>query len=69
MNVFMAIYEEHKQRTNHDIYACSERSILTRISCNVCMWLHSEKVELEKAERESYENERVINEVDPLGQG
>lgn len=68
MNVFMAIYEEHKARTRHDVYTQRELSTLAT-TCRVCLWLDSEKVELEKAERESYENERVINEVDPLGQG
>lgn len=68
MNVFMAIYEEHKARTHHDVYAQRPLSTLAT-SCRVCLWLDAEKRDLEKAEREYYENEQLINEVDPLGQG
>lgn len=66
MNLFMAIYEEHKARTGHDIY--TQDSVKSAF-CNVCMWLNSEKVEMEKAEREANERDRIINDVDPLGQG
>lgn len=68
MNVFMAIYEEHKARTRHDVYTQGQYSTLAT-TCNVCLWLDSEKRDLEKAEREYYENEKLINKVDPLGQG
>lgn len=67
MNIFLAIYEEHKQRTTHDVYAVKELNIL-ETCCNVCLHLGAEKRRLEKEEREYYENERLINEVDPLGQ-
>lgn len=75
MNVFLAIYEEHKQRTRHDIYAQRALSTL-EITCSVCLHLGAEKRQLEKEEREYYEkleqeqkNEKIINDVDPLGQG
>ena len=49
MNVFLAIYNEHKQRTRHDVYAQGRWSTLA-IACDVCLYLDAEKQQLEKAE-------------------
>jgi hypothetical protein len=52
-NLFMAIYEEHKQRTGHDIF--KQRSF-SNLHCNVCLYLNAEKRKAEEEEREYYEN-------------
>ena len=53
MNLFMAIYHEHKARTGHDIY---KRKPLTYINCDVCLYLDAEKRVHDQAEARHYQD-------------
>lgn len=55
-NAMMAIYYEHRQRTGHDVFAENEFGAL-RFTCDVCMYIHSEKRDCDKAEKEYYEQQ------------
>ena len=55
MNLFMAIYHEHKDRTHHDIYSAGRFSTLTH-KCDVCLYLDSLKREYEEEERKYHES-------------
>ena len=47
----MAIYEEHKQRTRHDLFTARPYSIC---NCNVCLYLDAYKREMDKEEQAAY---------------
>ena len=51
MNLFMAIYEEHRQRTGHQ---CEKRDDPRVWMCTVCDALIAEKREMDKAEQDAY---------------
>ena len=61
-DLFMAVYEEHKQRTRHDVFTAGSLST-TKLNCNVCLYLDSIKRKREKAEREYYEREHKANDT------
>ena len=46
MNLYLALYHEHKDRTKHDIYESDTR--LERVSCCVCAYLDQERRVVEK---------------------
>lgn len=54
-NLFFALAEEHRERTGHDINRRWLDRSHSEIACNVCMWLRAEKNEMDKAEKEYYE--------------
>ena len=56
INLLMAIFEEHKQRTSHNVF---EGSLHLRINCNVCLYLDACKRELDK-EEEAYKTNQVF---------
>ena len=56
-NLFMALYEEHKQRTGHDVYNYNKFRP-PWLHCNVCLNLDNLKKSQEKAEAEHYEELR-----------
>jgi len=58
MNLLLAIYEEHKQRTRHDVFNQREFGTL-HITCDVCLYLKCEKDEMDKKEAEYYESQKV----------
>ena len=53
-NLFHAIYNEHLQRTGHDIFKI-DRFNPVWMYCNVCLYLDAEKRIHEQVEREYYE--------------
>jgi len=54
MNLFLALYEEHKSRTGHDIYRIHNLSNFWNY-CNVCLYLHAEKRNFERLEEEHFQ--------------
>lgn len=54
-NLFFALAEEHRARTGHDIFKAWLNRSRYEIACNVCMYLRAEKNEMDKAEKEYYE--------------
>lgn len=58
MNLFLALVEEHKQRTGHDPL---ETDSLLYLRCNVCLYLGAEKRDLDKAEADYYKEQEKLN--------
>lgn len=52
MNLMLAIYYEHKERTGHDIFKAG--NLYNKQLCNVCMFIHAENKDLEKQEEIDY---------------
>ena len=51
MNLLLAIYYEHKQRTGHDVFTKNNQYL----HCDVCLYIDAEKRKLDKAEKEYFE--------------
>jgi Zn-finger protein len=51
VNLFLAIYEEHRQRTGHQ---CEKRDDSRVWACTVCNVLIAEKRAMDKAEQATY---------------
>lgn len=64
MNLFLAIYNEHEQRTGHDILGRHAGSTL-HITCSVCLHLRSHNRELEQAQRQAELQWHAMNPVQP----
>lgn len=56
LNLFMALYNEHKQRTSHNIFEADFNQRLSRCCCPVCINLRLLKDKMEKDERDYYED-------------
>ena len=61
MNIFMALCEEHKQRTGHDVYH-TNRLTPSWMLCTVCLYLDAERRRIDDAELEYHEAERAKSE-------
>lgn len=58
LNLMLAIFEEHKQRTSHNVF---ENRYCWIYNCNVCMYLDACKREMDKEEEEAYLKEQILN--------
>ena len=56
--LFLAVAEEHKQRTRHDVFRRGPLDT-THITCDVCSLLTAEARRYEKAELQYYEEQRT----------
>lgn len=55
-NLMLALAEEHKQRTGHDIWREGPLDT-THMTCGVCLYLYTERRAMEDAERKYWEEQ------------
>lgn len=67
--LFMAIYNEHRQRIGHDAFRCDEFGAMKYYNCNVCISLYRYKDAIDKERAAEHEAQREEKEEKPAFQG